>query len=42
MAEEPALLNLDDINWDCLNEPAALVNVEEDDDLEIIDVDDDD
>ena len=42
MVEEPALLNPDDINWDCLNEPVALVNVEEDDDLEIIDVDDDD
>ena len=42
MAEEPALLNLDDINWDCLNEPAALVNMEEDVELETIDVDDND
>ncbi|XP_075668925.1 uncharacterized protein LOC142638744 [Castanea sativa] len=42
VAEEPALLNPDDINWDCLNEPAALVNVEEDAELETIDVDDDD
>ncbi|XP_075654755.1 uncharacterized protein LOC142624914 [Castanea sativa] len=42
VAEEPALLNPDDINWDCLNEPAAIVNVEEDAELETIDVDDDD
>jgi len=42
VAEEPTLLNLDDINWDCLNEPATLVNVEEDAELETIDVDDDD
>ncbi|XP_030945732.1 uncharacterized protein LOC115970212 [Quercus lobata] len=42
VAEEPALLNPDDINWDCLNEPATLVNVEEDAELETIDVDDDD
>ena len=42
VAEEPALLNPDDINWDCLNEPAPLVNVEEDTELEIIDVDDND
>ena len=42
VAEEPALLNPDDINWDCLNEPTALVNVEEDVELETIDVDDDD
>ena len=42
VAEEPALLNPNDINWDCLNEPATLVNVEEDAELETIDVDDDD
>ena len=42
MAEEPALLNPDDINWDCLNEPTALVNVEEDAEFETIDADDDD
>ena len=42
VVEEPALLNPDDINWDCLNEPAPLVNVEEDTELEIIDVDDND
>ncbi|XP_050290083.1 uncharacterized protein LOC126728272 [Quercus robur] len=42
VAEEPALLNPDDINWDCLNELATLVNVEEDAELETIDVDDDD
>ena len=42
VAEEPALLNLDDINWDCLNEPTALVNVEEDAEFETIDADDDD
>ncbi|XP_065634100.1 uncharacterized protein LOC112022367 [Quercus suber] len=42
VAEEPALLNPDDINWDCLNEPAGIVNVEEDAELETIDVDDDD
>ena len=42
VAEEPALLNPDDINWDCLNELAPLVNVEEDAELETIDVDDDD
>ena len=42
VAEEPVLLNPDDINWDCLNEPATLVNVEEDAELETIDVDDDD
>ncbi|XP_050277684.1 uncharacterized protein LOC126719141 [Quercus robur] len=41
VAEEPALLNPDDINWDCLNEPTTLVNVEEDAELETIDVDDD-
>ena len=38
VAEEPTLLNPDDINWDCLNE----VNVEEDAEFETIDVDDDD
>ncbi|XP_050249132.1 uncharacterized protein LOC126696428 [Quercus robur] len=42
VAEEPALLNPNDINWDCLNEPAPLVNVEEDAELETIDVDVDD
>nr|POF22747.1 hypothetical protein CFP56_08428 [Quercus suber] len=42
VAEEPALLNPDDINWDCLNEPVGMVNVEEDAELETIDVDDDD
>nr|POE79187.1 hypothetical protein CFP56_39911 [Quercus suber] len=42
VAEEPALLNPDDINWDCLNEPTGMVNVEEDAKLETIDVDDDD
>ena len=42
VVEEPALLNPDDINWDCLNEPAPLVNVEEDAELETIDVDYDD
>ena len=42
VAKGPALLNLDDINWDCLNEPAPLVNVEEDTELKIIDVDDND
>ena len=42
VAKGPALLNPDDINWDCLNEPVALVNVEEDAELETIDVDDDD
>nr|XP_023915151.1 uncharacterized protein LOC112026694 [Quercus suber] len=42
VAEEPSLLNPNDINWDCLHEPAALVNVEEDAELETIDVDDDD
>ena len=42
VAEGPALLNPDDINWDCLNELAPLVNVEEDTELEIIDVDDND
>ena len=40
VAEEPTLLNQDEINWDCLNEPVALVNVEEDAELETIDVDD--
>ncbi|XP_030941481.1 uncharacterized protein LOC115966377 [Quercus lobata] len=40
VAEELALLNPDDINWDCLNEPTPLVNVEEDAELETIDVDD--
>ena len=42
MAEEPTLLNPDEINRDCLNEPVALMNVEEDAELETIDVDDDD
>ncbi|KAL4651026.1 hypothetical protein ACB092_01G128800 [Castanea dentata] len=42
VAEEPALLNPDDIKWDCLNELIALVNVEEEAELETIDVDDDD
>ena len=42
VVEEPALLNPNDINWDCLNEPAPLVNVEEDAELETIDVDYDD
>ncbi|XP_075659142.1 uncharacterized protein LOC142629024 [Castanea sativa] len=42
VTEEPALLNPNDINWDCLNEPVALVNVEDDIELETIDVDDDD
>ena len=42
VVEEPTLLNPDDINWDCLNEPVALGNVEEDTDLETIDVDDND
>ena len=42
VAEEPALINPDDINWDCLNEPTAVVNVEEDAEFETIDVDDDD
>ncbi|XP_050241162.1 uncharacterized protein LOC126690071 [Quercus robur] len=39
-------ISLDNIDlmgdWDCLNEPASLVNVEEDPELETIDVDDDD
>ena len=42
VAEEPALLNPYDINWDCLNELAALVNVEEDAKLKTINVDDND
>ena len=40
VAEEPTLLNPDEINRDCLNEPVALMNVEEDAELETIDVDD--
>ena len=42
VAEEFALFNPYDINWDCLNELAALVNVEEDAKLETINVDDND
>ncbi|XP_075665771.1 uncharacterized protein LOC142635513 [Castanea sativa] len=42
VGQEPALLNPDDVNWDCLNEPAAIVNMEEDAELETIDVDNDD
>ena len=41
VAKELALLNPDEINRDCLNEPVALMNVEEDAELETIDVDDD-
>ena len=29
VVEELALINPDDINWDCFNEPVAVVNVEE-------------
>ena len=42
VAKELAHLNSYDINWDCLNEPAVVVNVEEDAELETIDVDDND
>ena len=42
VVEEPALINPDDINWDCFNEPVAVVNVEEEVEFETIDVDDDD
>ena len=42
VAEEFALFNPYDINWDCLNELVALVNVEEDAEFETIDVDNDD
>ncbi len=44
VAKEPGLLDEDDLNWDNLNAPIALLNVEDDDEVIVLneDIEDDD